>query len=301
MNIAAAPSRPAREPRGAMPVDLLPPVVQTLWGWPAVANFALGGLGAGLYVMAAVTAGFGPSAALQVASWVGPLLVFAGFVAVATEAGRPFRGPRVLTRVRTSWMSRELWLGGAFALFAAGGLLVEGQSPRIVATVAAAALALAQGEILRHARGVTVWAVPPVPIVFLTSALVSGAGLLIGLEAWRGRPLDRILGAALAVLIVHVCAWSVFIAWSRDGAFRQSARPFREGSSALAIVAGGCVLPSLLAALAIALPQLGPLLAVAAGVLMIAGQVSMKETLIRKAGQVRPISLPSERLQRRSS
>jgi len=301
MNITAAPPIPARDSRGAMPVDLLPPVVQTLWGWPAVANFALGGLGSGLYVMAAVTAGFGPSPALQAAAWVGPLLVLAGFVAVATEAGRPFRGPRVLAHVRTSWMSRELWLGGAFTLLAAGGLLVEGQGPRVLATVAAVALALAQGEILRHARGVAVWAVPPVPMVFLTSALVSGAGLLIVMEAWSGRPLDQLLGAALAVLIVHVCAWSVLITWSRDGAFRQGIRPLNEGPSALAIVVGGCALPALLAALAIALPRLGPLLAGAAGVLMVAGQVSMKGTLIRKAGQLRPISLPSERLQRRSS
>jgi hypothetical protein len=41
--------------------------------------------------------------------------VLAGFAAVAGEAGRPLRGPRVLWKVRTSWMSRELWIG-------AGGL-----------------------------------------------------------------------------------------------------------------------------------------------------------------------------------
>ena len=42
MNITAAPPMPAREPGRATPVDLLPPILQTLWGWPAVANLALG-------------------------------------------------------------------------------------------------------------------------------------------------------------------------------------------------------------------------------------------------------------------
>jgi DMSO reductase anchor subunit len=281
-------------------VPVLPPLVQTLWGWPAVLNFALGGLGAGLYVMAAGAAGFAPSPELRIASWLGPLLVLGGFGAVAAEAGRPLRGARVLARLRTSWMSRELWLGGAFALLAGGGLLVEGPGLRVLAAAAAAALALAQGQILRQARGVTVWAVPPVPIVFLTSALVSGAGSLLALDAWAGRPLDRLLGAGLAVLIVHVCVWSVLVTWVRDGAFREAARPLREGPGALTIVLGGCVLPALFAALAVALPRIGPPLAAAAGALMVAGQVSMKAALILKAGQVRPISLALPPRQRRS-
>ena len=298
MGPSAARSLESPEHAGRLP--LLPPVAQTLWGWPAVLNFVLGGLGAGLYVMAAVTGWFAPSPALRTAAWLGPLLVLGGFGAVATEAGRPFRGPRVLARVRTSWMSRELWLGGAFTLLAAGSAVVEGPTLRVLTATAAAALALAQGQILRHARGVTVWAVPPVPIVFLTSALVSGAGLLIVLEAWNGRPLDRLLGAALAVLIVHVCAWSMLVTWSCDEAFRQGVRPLREGTSVFQIVVGGYVLPALFAALAVALPRLGPPLAAAAGTLMVAGQASMKATLILKAGQLTPISLTLPPLPRRS-
>jgi DMSO reductase anchor subunit len=284
----------------ATPADLLPPVLQTLWGWPAVANFALGGLGAGLYVVAALATGFGSSATLRVANWLGPLLVFAGFVAVAAEAGRPFRGPRVLARVRTSWMSRELWFGGIFAFGAVGTLVADRDSLRVLAAVAAVAFALAQGQILRHARGVAAWAVPPMPAVFLTSALVSGAGLVLVLEAWTGRPPDRLLGTALVTLITHLCVWSVFVSWSGDEAFVRGVRPLREGSSAVAVV-GGYLVPSLLAALAIALPPFGRPLAALAGVLMVAGQASMKTTLIRKAGQLRAISLPPERLQRRSS
>lgn len=300
MNTTVASPLTTRPSSPAAPADLLPPVLQTLWGWPAVLNFALGGLGAGLYVGAALATRFGPSATLRVAAWLGPLLVLAGFVAVATEAGRPFRGPRVLARVRTSWMSRELWLGGTFALCAVATLATDGRGLRVLAAAAAVAFTLAQGQILRHARGVAAWAVPPMPAVFLTSALVSGAGLVLVLETWIGRPAAPLLGTALVTLITHFCVWSVYVGWSRDETFVRGVRSLREGSSAVAVV-GGCLVPSLLAALAIALPPFGRPLAALAGVLMVAGQASMKTTLIRKAGQLRPISLPLERLQRRSS
>src|SRR3990172_2763707 len=101
------------------PVELIPARRQILWGWPAVVNFTLGGVGAGLYGTAVLAAGFERTAAVVLASWLGLLLVLAGFAAVAGEAGRPLRGPRVLWKVRTSWMSRELWIGGAFVLLIA--------------------------------------------------------------------------------------------------------------------------------------------------------------------------------------
>jgi DMSO reductase anchor subunit len=227
--------------------------------------------------------------------------VLAGFVAVATEAGRPFRGVRVLTRGRTSWMSRELWLGGGFALGAALSLAVDGHGPRVLAAATALTLTLAQGQILRHARGVAAWAVPPMPAVFLTSALVSGGGLLLLLEAGRGRPSDPVLGLTLVVLIVHVGVWSVFLNWSREPAFLEGVRPLREASGGGESLVGSYLLPSLAVALAVAVPALGRPLAAAAGLLMVAGQVATKAALIRKAGQLRPITLPRERLERRSS
>lgn len=280
------------------PVELIPPALQTLWGWPAVANFVSGGLGAGLYVAAAVAAGFGPSPALRVASWLGPSLVVAGFAAVALEAGRPLRAPRVLARARTSWMSRELWLGGAFVALAALESAVGLPWHGLLATAAAVALALAQGFILRRARGVAAWAVPPMPFLFLSSALVSGAGMLVLLEVARGGPSARLLGGALVLLTVHLMVWWVFITWSREEAFLCGVRPLREGRDALTLVGGGYLAPSFLLALAVASPGLAALLAALGAALMIAGQVHAKAALILKAGQLRPITLAHARLER---
>src|SRR6266496_305340 len=77
------------------PVELIPARRQILWGWQAVVNFTAGGVGAGLYGAAVIGAGFERTPAVALASWLAPFLVLAGFAAVAGEAGRPPRGPRV--------------------------------------------------------------------------------------------------------------------------------------------------------------------------------------------------------------
>src|SRR3989304_3349551 len=98
------------------PVELIPARRQILWGWQAVVNFTLGGVGAGLYGTAVLAAGFERTAAVVLASWLAPLLVLAGFAAVAGEAGRPLRGPRGLWDVGASGGSRGVWVGAGLVL-----------------------------------------------------------------------------------------------------------------------------------------------------------------------------------------
>ena len=281
-------------------VDLIPARQQTLWGVPAVANFALGGTGAGLYVAAAIAIRLGSSPSLTLASWLGPALVLAGFVAVATEAGRPWRGARVLTRVATSWMSRELVLGGLFVIFAAGEFVAPSAGQRLAATVAAVALVLAQGFILRQARGVTAWSVPPMPLVFLQAALVGGAGLMVVIDVVLRVPLDgAVLAAVVALLPGAAIVWLAFVTWA-DGAFADATRPLREGGVALAIFGAGYVAPFALFALALALRD-GVVAPALAGLLMVGTQAYAKAVLILRCGQLRPITVPHLRLARRSS
>jgi DMSO reductase anchor subunit len=284
----------------AKPVALIPARPQTLWGLPAVINFALGGTGAGLYVAAAIAVGLGSSASLTIASWLGPVLVLAGFAAVATEAGRPWRGARVLARVRTSWMSRELAVGGLFALLAAGEFVVPSAGQRLAAVAAAVGLVLAQGLILRQAAGVTAWAVPPMPVMFLQSALVAGTGLLVVIDVARGVSLDGAsLGAVIALLPAAAIVWLAYVTWS-DGPFADATRSLREGATATAIFGGGYVVPFALLALALALGEhtVAPALG---GLLMVAGQGYAKAVLILRCGQLRPITVPQLRLVRRPS
>ncbi len=280
-----------------MAIELIGAHSQTLWGTRAVANFVLGGLGAGLYVVAAVVSGFGPSPALAIASWLGPILVLTGFAAVASEAGRPLRGARVLARARTSWMSRELWAGGAFVLLAAGGLVHGSSWQRRLGVIAALAVALSQGMIVRRARGIAAWNVPVVPPLFVLSALVSGAGVLAlvetGLRLSPGPGLLRVMAALLAL---DLLAWLAYLMPRGDEAFVAPTRALRDRAALLVSVGGGHVVPFLLITLALALPDLAePALAVAA-LLMIDGQIRMKAELILTAGQLRPITIDRLRL-----
>jgi formate-dependent nitrite reductase membrane component NrfD len=281
------------------PVELIPARRQALWGWPAVLNFALGGLGAGLYVVAVAAAGFGRSPAVTAASWLGPLLVLAGFVAVATEAGRPFRGPRVLTRLHTSWMSRELWIGGAFVLFVATDLAFPLRLHRGLAMLAALALILAQGFIVRRARGVTAWDVPLMPLLFLLSALISGGGLDLVIEVISGRhPEGWALGGMLILLAAGLAAWSRYLRWSREPDFASAVAPLAKGREGRVIAGGGYTAPMALIALAVVLPALAPLALLMAGALMAGVQFYAKARLILAAGQFRPITLGGLRVHR---
>jgi DMSO reductase anchor subunit len=283
-------------------IELIPPQRQALWGWPAVANFALGGLGAGWYVVAVLAAGLERSPGVTVASWMAPALVLAGFAAVAGEAGRPLRGPRVLTRLRTSWMSRELLIGLAFVLLVAADLIFPLRLHRAQASVAAVLLAVAQGFIVRRARGITAWDVPLMPVLFLLSALVSGAGAYLLVEAVAGRsPVPAAVGAGLALIAVAFLAWGRYLTWSSEDAYRQAVAPLREGRAAVVIDGAGYGLPFLLGLLALAAPAAaGPLLALA-GLLLVAGQAYAKARLILAAGRLRPITLAIALPRRRPS
>jgi DMSO reductase anchor subunit len=286
----------------AQRMEMLPAQRQTLWGWPAVVNFALGGLGAGWYVVALVAAGFERSPGVAAASWAAPALVLAGFAAVAAEAGRPLRGPRVLTRLRTSWMSRELLIGIAFVLLVAADLVFPLRLHRVQALVAAILLALAQGFIVRRARGVTAWDVPIMPPLFLLSALVSGAGAYLLVEIGAGRPpLPALVGAVLALIGVAFITWARYLVWTSADSYARAVAPLREGRSALVVDGVGYALPLLFGLLALAAPAVATPALALVGALLIAGQVYAKARLILAAGQLRPITLAIVPSRRRSS
>jgi formate-dependent nitrite reductase membrane component NrfD len=281
-------------------VELMPANRQILWGWPAVANFTLGGVGAGLYGTAVLAAGLERTAAVVLASWLAPLLVLAGFVAVAGEAGRPLRGPRVLWRVRTSWMSRELWIGGAFVLLVAADIAFPLRFHRVQALAAAALLALAQGFILRHSRGIAAWDVPIMPWLFLLSAAVSGSGAYMVLEVLAGRAVARsVIIACFVLLIAALWAGRVYLSTRAGLAFRDATAGMRDGWAGR--IGVGAVLPLGALAVALALPAAAAPAAALAGLAMLAGQTHFKTELILRAGLFRPVTVPKLRMSRRIS
>jgi formate-dependent nitrite reductase membrane component NrfD len=283
-------------------VELMPANRQILWGWPAVANFTLGGIGAGLYGMAVLAAGLERTAAVVLASWLAPLLVLAGFAAIAGEAGRPLRGPRVLWKVRTSWMSRELWLGGAFVLLVAADIAFPLRLHRLQALAAAALLALAQGFILRHSRGIAAWDAPIMPWLFLLSAAVSGSGAYLILEVLAGRAVARpVIIACFLLLFAALWAGHAYVSTRAGHAFRTATASLRDGRAGRVGVGVGAVLPLGALAVALASPAAAAPAAALAGLAMLVGQSWFKVELILRAGLFRPVTVPNLRMSRRLS
>jgi DMSO reductase anchor subunit len=284
------------------PLELLAGTPQTVWGVPAVLNFTLGGIGAGFYVAATLAGAAGGTDTGAAAGWLGPALVLAGFLAVAGEAGRPLRGARVFARVATSWMSRELWLGGAFIGLAIAAEALAAPPLRLLAAASAAALVLAQGAMLARARAVVAWCVPIMPLVFAASAAVSGVGLLVLVELATGRPVGRaLLGAMLAVLAAGALVWRAFLRASSDPTFVRATAPLRAGRAASEILVAGYAAPAALAALALAWPAWAPLPAALAALLTLGGQARARWMLVLAAGRRRPLTLATLTLARRSS
>jgi len=284
------------------PVELIPAQRQRLWGWQAVANFTLGGVGAGLYGTAVIVAGFERGPAVVLASWLAPLLVLAGFAAVAGEAGRPLRGPRVLWKVRTSWMSRELWIGGVFVLLVAADIAFPLRLHRAQALAAAVLLALAQGMILRRSRGIAAWDAAVMPWLFLLSAAVSGAGAYMLLEVLAGRTVPpAVLAAGILLVILTFWAGRAYVSTPAGHAFRDATASLRGGAAGRLAAGLGGALPLGALAVALAAPPAAATAAALAGLAMVAGQAYVKTELIVRAGLLRPITVANLRMSRRLS
>ena len=276
-----------------LPLDteLLPPLKQTLWGRLAVVNFFLGGAGAGAYLVAVSLTGFSATPLARVALTLGPLLVLAGFLAVAVEAGRPLRGAKVLRMAETSWMSRESWAGGAFIALAALDLVAPWVGWRLAAAPVALLFVLAQGWVLSNCRGVLAWNVPILPLLFLASALVSGAGVLSLAAPLGSGDADRLQLETGALILLSGFAWVAYSVWPGNRTFRQVAGGLREDSAVLGIFIVGHLLPLVLLVLGRRSPALAAAAAALAGAGILIGQLQAKARLILKMGVLRPITL----------
>jgi hypothetical protein len=196
-------------------------------------------------------------------------------------------------------MSRELVLGGVFAALAVAEWATPSPAQRAFAVAAGLAVAGAQGAILRRARAVIAWDVSVMPLVFVASALVSGAGLLLVVEPLLGVVGTYALGGTLTLLPLAFVGWLMYLEWSPAPAFAHATRALRAApGEALGIVA--YLVPWTIVALALAVPQLGVAVPVA-GVLLIAGQAWSKWLLVLTVGEVRAITLGALSLQRRVS
>jgi phenylacetyl-CoA:acceptor oxidoreductase subunit 2 len=184
------------------------PWLQTSWDWRAAGNFICGGMGSGLLI---ATALFGTSAPHSLASphwqvFAGLALVGLGLLCVWLEIGRPLRALHVFLNPRTSWMSREAFVGAL--LFPAGLAAMLGLSGWIWVTAALAmAFLYCQSRMLPAARGIPAWRSGVLSLLMVVTGWCEGCGLFMLLGDASGRSSRVLVFVTVGLLVVRLLVW----------------------------------------------------------------------------------------------
>jgi DMSO reductase anchor subunit len=228
-------------------------------------------------------------------------MVGLGFLAVSFESGRPWRGMYLLGNLRGSWMSIEILSGAIFIAAAALDHFFSSPALKVAAACAALELVISHGFILYRARAMSAWNVPLIPLLFLSSALAAGGGLLLIM----GALLHVIDGSGLIIvltcLITDMIVWAVYVAGSRDIQFRKATDILRRSPFLVLVMGLGHLLPlSMLAALMLITDVsdgtgIRGNIVLLSGLCIIAGGVIQKIGIIKGVDYLRPILLGREK------
>ena len=281
-------------------MELIPAQKQTVWRWPAVINFSLGGMGAGLYLWGLLLTWVRgewwttPFAFVPLALKVGgPLLVALGLLSLTHEAGRPLRGYNLWRHVRRSWMSREAVAAGIFIPLAGLDWLFPHPLLRGIAGLAALFFMIAQGFIPYRGRGVTAWYVPHVPVMFVTSGPMTGFGLLVMTSAVADFTIPPPLwGLGVFFILANLGVWLHYLQQPED-AFQRAVATLRAPTAMFWVVGVGHMLPLIVLGTLGLIDRDGSLLRILAlvgGAALLLGGTLQKMYLILEAGYLRAIA-----------
>jgi len=251
---------------------------QQHWDWRAAANFVLGGAGSGLALFAALAA---PSAGWQGLLVVALALIGTGLACVWLEIGRPLRALNVFVNPRTSWMSRESYVALLLFAIAAAALAIGGAALRVALGVAALAFLFSQARILHASKGIPAWREPKLVPLVIATGIAEGGGIALALDAalktqpWMGLSLFTVAVIARALLL---------------GGYLREVGPALDREARETLTAAGkvlrdtgTVLPLLLLATAILMPQAEAVLSAFAGLAAAHGGWRFKALLVTRA------------------
>jgi DMSO reductase anchor subunit len=279
-------------------IEVLPATPQRAWGWPAAANFILGGTGAGFYLfsyLVIVLEDRHLSLSRHIAfGLLAPILVIIGILALAIMEGRPSRAIYLFHNLRQAWLSRETFFLGVFIPAAILDWLIPNPIIRVISVAAALALMVSQGAILYQIRAITGWNVLFIPVLFISSGLASGGGvvLLIGGLTRSPLPLSTII-MAMAAISINLAIWLLYLYWFRGAAFREAIEKLRRPYSLMITIGFGHILPLVLL---FSLAGLGYSVAespfpaeTVSGLAILLGVISQKKAIVLRASNMKAI------------
>jgi hypothetical protein len=183
-------------------------------------------------------------------------------------------------------MSVESVVAILFIMFVLAKFFVSNIFLELGAVLAASGLLLSQGLLVYKASAVTAWNVASVPLVFITSSLATGTGLLLViLNSSMESFYLQVLGVTCAT--ISLIGWLVYLFSSMDPSFRAATRDLRTVRSWVVVAGIGHFFPILLFLFLLGQNPLqnpiGSSLLALAAVSMMAGGVGQKVAIISKA------------------
>lgn len=263
---------------------------QRYWKWPAVANFVLGGAGAGIYVLNTLNLLFINDQHISIShgilNAIALLLICSGLSILPVEAGRPSRGMHILAHMKTSWISREIVF--FIILFASVILLFYVRSFSLIALsiLSSIGFMVSQAFIVFRSEAISVWKRPEIPFFFLSSGLASGWGILVIVNAFMNMQIDNFsLTSGIALISINGTIWIAFIILRRDPNTEPLMAILRKPLALLFSIGVGHVLPLFLLIEIDALWQerTGGI-EIIAGTAVIAGIIIQKKSVIMSVG-----------------
>jgi DMSO reductase anchor subunit len=289
---------------GMVEIELIAPTKQREWGWPAAANFILGGAGTGFYIFIFLTIIFNnPISALNrpIPYWMlGPVIVVTGFLCLIIEVGRPLRSPYIFRQLGKAWISKEIL---AFTFFATA-VILDYILPHLIFKVCAVLSSLffmvSQGFILFSSRGIPAWNLSVMPLFFISSGFASGAGLALILAAsgWLAIEGGLVL-LSMACVIWNLIVWLFYLRWSSIIDFRSATEALRRPFMMFFTIVFGHALPIVILLLLQVQPliEMGTMLqgvfAMVSGLAIVTGVTAQKADLVLLSGFTVKVTLKS--------
>lgn len=314
-----AETRPAAKGRLSTPIALMPAVLQHEWDLYHATWFTLMGVGGGIFLLSRLMRlerGLGVWLGLPVVDLVSFIVISVGGVILLWSLGRPLRFLRAVLKPQTSWISRGaiadfifVALGGALIL---PGLTLGASRPfaglpwdpwasttigRVIEGIALAAAAVVivyAGLVLADKAAVTFWRSWAVPIQFVLSSLAMSMATVMVLQTANATPIEDVecwMLAGFLTLLLGAIAWHLMTRTTQPGKAEALARLHTTYGLVFwaGVLAGGTVLPILLAVVGALAPAARDAVGVVSLLLTVAGGFVLRLLTLR-VGFFPPVS-----------
>ncbi len=256
--------------------------------------FVVGGLGTGLYLLS-----------LYINSLLG---IFLGWATVLIlkgsfhllDLGKPQRVWRIITNLKTSWISRGMLFVGGFGLF---GLLqmapslipslpwsADSVTLKTIAAIFAFLVMIYQGFTMSYVRAISLWNSGIVPIMFASYAFFGGFGLtlLIALSTGMGSEILWFLDSGFRITVFSTAIITVVFLLNvnyTDEAGKVSVKTIISGQAVkvfyLGVVICGFILPLIYSITSYLTHSISPFLLIIGVIGQIIGSFSLIYCILR--------------------